>query len=193
MSQKDEKESEGTKKVPISENTRSELLRYYTSQQASQGARLIGFAIVLFTLTQLVQHSHEQPLSSVFSNLPVLLPLSEIGLIIVELLKFGVLLFSIALLIFWVIRTIFRFTVFAYFAQRLIESDEIEVSAQTKEPNCSTVHDAVSNLVAEKKVYFKIPLVWFYTRGKNSQHSKGFLFSAILAILVSLVLLWFLW
>ena len=193
MKQKDEKENEGTKKIPISEKTRSELLRYYTSQQTSQGARLIGFAIVLFTLTQLVQRSHEQPLSSVFSNLPLLLNLSEIGLILVEMFKFGVLLFSIAILIFWVIRTIFRFAVFAYFAQRLIELDVVEVSAQTKEPECSAVHGAVANLVAKEKVYFTVPLVWFFARGENSQNWKGLLFSAILAVLVSLILLWFLW
>lgn len=175
--------------------TKNALLRYYTSNLTSQGARLIGVAVTLFTLIQLVQNSKEVSLSTILlSDFVPAIQLSETGLLILAALKlllFGGILLA---LLFFVIRSIFRFVVFGYLSSYLIRLEHTEVSESTTSLHRTIHSTVVDNLEdAKQKVFWIFPLVWFVSRGKPSQHRKGLLICGFFGICTTLILLWFLW
>lgn len=179
---------------------KNSLIRFYTSQQTSQSARLIGFTIALFTLLQTVQNSEREPLSGIFSELArhIGAIVSELGIseILVmhawigELSKLILVFIAIAGLMTWLIRTLFRFLVWAYFAQfvRNVSFGEI---GNTK-PIHQEIHNATLKLMRKKnkKGYWLFPLIWFIPTAEGSQTGKGWIRCILLATFSTLYLMW---
>jgi hypothetical protein len=182
--------------------TKTSLIHYYTSQQTSQSARLIGFTIALFTLLQVVQYSKQEPLSGIFrelarqiSSVSSKLGISETVVMytwIGEIVKFCVLFLSISFLMTWLIRTVFRFLVYAYHAQYVmfVGKDEIDSSL----PIHYAIHEATFDRIKEIKAYWLFPLKWFMRKGKEKTLTrKGWKRSIVMAIISTLILLWLIW
>lgn len=185
--------------------TKNALLKYYADSRASRGMHLIGFTAGLFTLIQIVQYSNQGPLSKIFSNIEVLFsdfPVDFEFLIptwlssLMLVLKFSFFFLAVCGLLFFIIRTIFRFAVYAYFSDYLIRVKPDEIECNFNE----SIHDAIHTKIMEefesddKKVYRFFRLMWFIHSGKKeSQHQKGYEICAVLAIVFTLVLLWFIW
>lgn len=181
--------------------TKNALLRYYTSNLTSQGARLIGVAIAAFTLIQTVQHSKEEPLSRIFSyasavlyRFAQILKLSELIPSFVATLKlvlFGGILFA---LLFFIVRSIFRFVMFGYYSSYLIRVKYSEISESTKPLHYAIHHTVLNNIRgANQKLYGIFPLIWFVARGEARQHWIGLVICGISALFSTSILLWFLW
>jgi len=190
--------------------TKNALLRYYTSQQTSQGARLIGFTLALFTLIQTVQNSKQQPLSNIFSDLANTLTefaqtceIFEVLSSIIVTISFPLFFLSIFILLFFIFRTIFRFSIFAFFSDYLIKIKSCEISKTTK-PIHHAIHETISDKWEKesKRVYLFFKLIWFINRDSKTskqdrktsrQHWIGFILCGIFAFLLSLILMLFLW
>ena len=182
--------------------TKNALLRYYSSSRASHGVHLIGFTAGLFTLIQTVQHSRQEPLSEIFSNVGAILfeitralGVHGIALSIGEIIKLGVLSFGIGFLLFFIFHTIFRFAVFANFSDYLIGVKPTEISKRT-EPIHEAIHSVVTDNICtrdKKRFYGRIPISWFIVREKDSEHQNGYKMCGILAIVSTLILMGLLW
>ena len=179
---------------------KNSLIRFYTSQQTSQSARLIGFAIALFTLLQTVQNSEREPLSGIFSELArhigaifsgsgiseILVTYAGIG----ELSRFFLVFTAICGLMIWLIRTLFRFLVWTYYAQCVRNVSWAEIDrTQTIHQG---VHSATFELVKKgnKKGYWLFPLIWFIQTGEGGYTRKGWICCILLAIFSTLCLMW---
>lgn len=169
-------------------NAKNSLLRYYSSQQTSQGTRLIGFTVGLFTLLQTVQYAQEVSLSKVFPDLTECIRIIEVCAWLGESVKFSLLFLAIFILLTWTVRTIFRFLVYAYFAERLMKVTQEGIG----EPMHSTIHSTITEKLDEEnvKAYWFFPLTWFFRR---KDKLKGWICCLFLAGLCTLILLWFLW
>jgi hypothetical protein len=172
--------------------TKSALLRHYTSNQTSQGARLIGFTVALFTLLQTVQHSRQEPLSRIFSNIDAFLPQVAPGF--AASLKFLLFFCSVLALFFFIFHAIFRFIVFAYFSDSVIRVKQSEISLWTEGIH-QDIHVAARIRMEEtkKRIYGVFPTVWFVAKGEESQHWKGWIACFFLALCSTLILMLFLW
>jgi len=185
--------------------TKNALLRYYASSRDSQGVHLIGFVAGLFTLIQTVQHSRQEPLSGIFSDVgAILFELSRAHRVLEivsslvatswQVLKFPIFIFSIIFLLFFIIRAIFRFALFAHLSEYLIRLKPSEISERT-EPIHDVIHTAVVDNIdkAKQKVFWVFPLIWFISRGNGNQYWKGQVMCLLLAICSTLTLMLFLW
>ena len=172
---------------------KSALIHHYASNRASHGVHLIGFTAGLFTLIQIVQNSESQPLSGIFKNVSVIF--SGIPPIIGEFFKLMVFFVGIWVLLFFIIRTIFRFAVFAYFAEY-----SLAVGAKETYRRSEPIHEAIHLIVIEKvieankRLYWRFPLSWFVVRrGKESEHHQGYRLCGIIALGLAFVLVSLLW
>ncbi len=187
-------------------NAKNALVRYYTSKETIQGARLIGFTVALFTLLQTFQNSRNEPLSSIFFELTSQLDafFLEYGLSelfgpyawLWEPFKLLVLFVSILLLITMLIRTILRLAVYASYAQHtlLITQNEIEKIM----PIHGAIDLAVYNSIKKRarKLYRLFPIMWFiYAEGEEArgQLRKGWYRSLIIAFISSVILTLLIW
>lgn len=150
------------------------LMRYYTSQQTSQSARLIGFTVALFTLLQTVLYSHQEAFRMLTTT------------------KLYPLFFGMWFLITWLIRTIFRYLISAYLAQAAVHIDLAQID-RTR-PIHSAIQEAIVRgfIDSNKKAYWIFPVTWFLAI-KTSQTLKGWICCLVIATLASSILLWLLW
>lgn len=170
---------------------RSALLRYYTDQQVSQSARLIGFTLALFTLFQIVQSSRTDRFSYIFPAL--------INIDVSPCLKFLFFFCLVWVLFIFLIRAIFRFSVFGLASGHAIFVTDSEVQKMRDEQKGKNepekdefhiFHDAVFKRLSEKRVFGFIRVEWFYAVGKEA---IGYLISVIFGFVFSVLLLWLLW
>jgi hypothetical protein len=120
------------------EEARRALLTYYTSLQSSQTTRLIGFVAGLFTLLQLTQVSKSLTLHTMFSSFPIII---NFPVIVWEAIRFVTLFGGIFIIIFFILRAIFRFCIFGLLSSAV---------ANLSEEDYDTVLKDIGN-VAEKK------------------------------------------
>ena len=171
---------------------KSALLHYYSSNRDSHGVRLIGFTAGLFTLIQIVQNSKKEPLSGIFTKTSVIL--GGIPPSYTEAFKLLVFFAGNGLLLFFIIRSIFRFAVFGYLSEftLAVNSDETFERAEA-------IHMAIHKIVekkivsTKKKLYGVFPLRWFVSTGKDSEHWKGYSLCVFLAVGFTFLLISILW
>ena len=98
---------------------RSILLSHYSDQQHSQATRLIGFVAGLFALWTLTAVVLRLRLSSIFPSFPTIPMITEWvlspDLWIVDLSKVIFLYLGTAFILCFILRSIFRFVIFAHF------------------------------------------------------------------------------
>lgn len=198
------------KNAPSSEKfneTKNALLRHYGTNRASRGVHLVGFTAGLFTLIQTVQYAHKEGarLSEIFldwegffsklvQGLGDLKVLSNWLAPAAQAAKFLLFLIAVGGLLFMIIRTIFRFAVWAYFATYLKRVSPSEISKST-DPIHWAIHMAAANKIIEdrKKVYGFVPLSWFITGLEGSHPGRGFILCLFLAFVSTLFLVGVLW
>ncbi|MCW3985086.1 MAG: hypothetical protein NWE91_01565 [Candidatus Bathyarchaeota archaeon] len=184
--------------------TKNALLRFFTGQATSQAARLIGFTIALFALLQTAQYSRQEPLSSVFSALQFPMILNELYL---EGLKFLVLFVSILVILTFMIRAIFRFSVFSYLSEYLIKINKNDIGTESDGKTvlidgARHIHEATYMATVnylrewayegELKLYFFLPLVWVIGEKGRAKWKDWILYFPV-AIAFTCFLLLLLW
>jgi hypothetical protein len=163
------------------------LLRYYSTSRSSHGVHLIGFTAALFTLIQTAQHSSEWGLSKIFS-LEIPPALESIGEIVRPYLFSGIIWF----LLFFTIWTIFRFTLFAHYAETLMTVKPTDISVQ-KDAIHQAIHLILASKVSTRKCYLVIPSCWFIVSGEYGKHRRGYGFCAVLSLFTTMFLIGLLW
>lgn len=198
--------------------TKGALLQYYSSMQASQATRLIGFVIALFTLIQAVQNLKESYLSSLFPTLAgaleSVLVVSPTLVVLLDFIKLGGLFVGIYLLMLFVMRTIFRFSVFSYLASHLADVKESDVYGTNDEKNGNKPKLSDEDIMARIRMktserllnrdpkLFVFPIKWHFSALVSSGNKQtprktndrwGWRVCCLLALLSSLFLLFILW
>jgi len=158
------------------------LLRYYTDQQTSQSARLIGFVVALFTLLGAVQISKSNPLSTAFNNFPFLFDKEIASAINWSILKFPLFFASVCILNFFIVRAIYRFSVYGFLSSCLIDlrlSEIHDTLAAYKESEDNqrliwALHvTACTKIKKDIKRAFGLPVTLFIPLGDEGEEGKG--------------------
>jgi len=175
------------------EEARNTLLSHYSDSQTSQGARLIGFAVALFTLIQTVQSSGSNLLSTIFptglvmAGFEILTPYANGAK--------AILLFAgILVLMTYIVRTMFRFAVYSGFASYLINLLPFEV--EKNQSIQSAIHNAVIQSMINKnaKLYWVIQCKWFIASECHRRENRnGWILALIIALILTSILVWLLW
>lgn len=175
-------------------------IEYYTSQMSSQAERLIGFAIILFTIVQAIQYSRQNSLSTIFPDVSgwfqsqwlssniVFQSLARVHAL--ELFQFFFLFAIIVVLLVFIFRTIFRYTIFGYslaYARLVTLEDTISSDG-------STLFDAIrlctlDKLRKAKRKSFLFPSEWFF-EAEDSAKGWAVCFCAALFCTVGIILVW---
>jgi hypothetical protein len=142
--------------------------------QTSQSARLIGFTVVLFTLSQIVQLSNQNPISRAFSSLlkNVYVTVPDSLVVIGSLLALLLLFLIFFVLSLFIIRSIFRYAVYGRIISILMHLSETDVQKQQEqqkqESGKKTLQETMSEIVKveslNKKLYGIIPSEYFLAK-----------------------------
>jgi hypothetical protein len=117
-------DNQGKLTYQISE-ARKQLQTYYSDQQNQQMTRLIGFVIGLFTLLQLAQESRNLALSSVFPNVTIFnMPKYAIYW---DPLKVVFLFLGVSLILYFILRTIFRYALYGNMACWVMNINYVDI------------------------------------------------------------------
>jgi hypothetical protein len=182
------------------------LLSQYTAQQNGQGTRLIGFVVGLFTLLQLTQALDQSALSRIFPNFISFLQLTAPW---GDFLKVLFLFMGTWVILYFILRSIFRFSVYGHLSSAAMyvteeEAEEVVVdySKNSKNPEkykklaVWAINIAVARIVYDKKVW-RLPACWFASLPKDPKYpncyKKGFGFLSAFSFVVAFLLLLFLW
>jgi hypothetical protein len=171
---------------------RKALQNYYTDQQNQQGTRLIGFVIGLFTLLQLTQTSKNSPLSGVFPNFPKIINVTLCPLLS-DSLKVVFLFVGTAFIIFFILRTIFRYALYGTMASYIMTVNNYDIKG------CNEMYAlnlAISKDFYTYKTVFGLHARYFLTVGdKEYPHREweGVAILASISIFITFLLLLFLW
>jgi hypothetical protein len=179
---------------------KSDLLSYYSSQQISQGARLVGFAVGTFTLLQVVLHQNH--ISEIFPDARLILTSNEF-LVSDGFWKVFILALGTFMLLVWLIRAIFRFAVFSCLAnwtklvyhkkvQEYISSSKDELSIHAAVMGCARIK--YSEEKNHKHLYWLLPSAWFFPffPEEKTETWKGGIVVTMLAFVSTLTLFWLL-
>lgn len=171
------------------EEAKSALLSHYSEQQVSQGARLIGFAVALFTLVQTVQSTHDGGLS-------VLFPF-DLGWSVPGILKLPFLFAGIFILMTFIVRTIFRYAAMAYLVQCLIELSPVDVAADQSYQTIVQYRATEEFLKSNAKLYGGIVKATQFVKTERPDtrldYRQGWKRSIVIAVVLTSVLIWLLW
>lgn len=139
------------------------LLHYYSSQQASHGALVIGFTVASFTLIQVFQSSSGRAVAS-----PLMILFFGLGLQVLMLL---------------LIYTIFRFSLYGSVSSTLlsVETEDIE------EPTLGKIQEKTFKNLENIKILGIFHPAYFYSRAGAPK--KGIFLSFLLAFLPNAPLL----
>jgi hypothetical protein len=191
------------------EEAKATLIDHYTKQQNAQGTRLIGFVAGLFVLLQVTQTSIEYGLTKIFPNLSTIIISGNIA-ILWDVLKFLFLFLLTSAILFYTLRTIFRYAVFGILSTEVMwvtkdEAREI-VRVFAKKDNEKpeyyefrelwVVHRATASEAYGKNIYWKIKARWFMASANPefpSCENTGFWLCGAFALILAFILLIFLW
>jgi hypothetical protein len=165
-------------------------IEHYTSQMSSQAERLIGFAVLLFTIVQATQYSRQNSLSTIFPDVSGWFQSQGLqSSIVFEWFGVVFLFASIFVLLVFAFRTIFRFTIIGYLLT-YVQLVSLEDAVSCKIP---TVHDAIRHCTVDKlkkakRKSFLFPSGWFI----QEKEYVGWLvcFAAASLCIVGIVLVW---
>jgi hypothetical protein len=137
-----------------SAEARRALLSHYTAQQNGQVTRLVGFVIGLFTLLQLSQALGDKALNQIFRNVPgfIQFTMPWIG----DVLKTLFLFFGTWIILYFILRAIFRFAFYGYLTSEvMIVTDEEAVKAVEDEAKEKVKREGKAQDQEEIKKEFK--------------------------------------
>jgi hypothetical protein len=183
------------------------LLGYYGDLQSSQGTRLIGFAVGLFALLQIAQYPEGS--SHAFNKyLAFNLNLSSIF----AGFKVAVLFGGCLIILYFILRAIFRYSLFGYLPSKIITARKEEAELvlaewkgradlKGKEPTSSALYalnTSIFRKVHDENTVFRIKSRYFYSvLDPNQQYQgnerAGKVILLFLAVVLSGVLIAFLW
>jgi hypothetical protein len=202
------------------ESARKELLAHYTAQQNGQSSRLLGMVVGLFTLLQLTQLMKNSPLGEIFTSFPAISPyLSPYW---TDLLKVIFLSAGVWLVLLFLLRSIFRFSVYGHMASSIIGISKEKtkftivclaktVERQRVEKDRSETIDHVINhfkccpigalhVAVSKEVHgklaFGLPLKLFLPTDNYlcpNRENIGYIALGLLAVFLTVLFLLFLW
>ena len=182
--------------------TRKALLDLYVHQQTAQGTRLIGFVAALFVLLQLTQASKSYRLTEVFASFPPIIPFGNVPLLW-DFLKVIFLFLATTLIMYLILRSIFRFAFYGYMSSEIMVVTEDDakdaIIENAKTPNIGSLwafHKATARVVYNKKVYWFFPAYLFFRIGDSKfpdRDKQGFLVLLIISLATAFLLLLFLW
>lgn len=193
------------------EKARHELLSHFTAIQNNQGTRLIGFVAGLFVLLQLTQTSKAYLLATIFHSFPTITVLGDASLFwLWDSLKVAFLFAGTWAVLFFVLRTIFRYSVFGKMSSYAIwvTKDDAKdfVRAYAKAKNMKPVEfefrktwvlaEAAAKKVYHETIYWKLPARWFLGFGLPGCppcENKGYYFSSAVSSVLTILLILFLW
>jgi len=187
---------------------RKQLQTYYSDQQNQQMTRLIGFVIGLFTLLQLTQSSKSSPLSSVFPYFPSVIEATYAPFW--DFLKVVFLFFGVSLILFFILRTIFRYALYGNMACWVMNINYGDIMKnKDKWSGCNEMFAFNYSLSLEiyrtarttARIFGIVPANWFFhfvdKDKKDTEHPShekcGHVFCIFISALTSLLLLLFLW
>jgi hypothetical protein len=176
---------------------RKQLQTYYSDQQNQQMTRLIGFVIGLFTLLQLTQLSKSYPLRNVFPSFPHVIGATYAPFW--DFLKVLFLFFGVSLILFFILRTIFRYSLYGSMASWVMNVKDYEVKKYRN--NVEYNEMLAFNVILSQGVYkdghiFGLPANWFFNLNDPtcpSHENYGIALYIIISAITSLLLLLFLW
>jgi hypothetical protein len=190
------------------ESAKQALLKHYTDEQNGQITRLLGFAVGLFTLLQLAQSLGDKAFNQIFICFPSLIQFTQPweG----DVLKTLFLFLGTWVILYFILRSIFRFAVFGLFTSyvmwvTIVEARETvrsHVLKNHKKPatyehrELWVVNQATSKFVYDRSVYHSVKAKWFFSTGYPNcpdRKNTGYFFSLSVAFVIAFLLLLFLW
>jgi hypothetical protein len=178
---------------------RKQLQTYYSDQQNQQMTRLIGFIIGLFTLLQLTQSSKSSPLSSVFPHFPRVIEATYGPFW--DFLKVVFLFLGVSLILYFILRTIFRYALYGNMASWVMNIKYDEVMEHKDKGGCNEMY-AVNHALSEKiyrdtHIFWIFPANWFFKVDEDTEYPSrekcGYAVCMFISMVTSLLLLLFLW
>jgi len=177
------------------QETKSALLSYFADSTTAMGARLIGYAVALFTLLQTVQTSGEGKFSRFMPYFPPL-----VNLDVPVAWKTPLLCILVFFLMTLTVRTVFRYATYmglCHYLMEVKESDGVEPSQiADMDPMQAAYFKVMNRMVNVKKVklFGIFPIKFFLTSELYKWENKvGWLISLSFAFILTTFLLWLLW
>lgn len=177
---------------------KNSLLRHYSDIQTSSVTRLIGFVAGLFTLIQTVQTSKIYKISDVFV-IPISIPIPDYILAMTPLLRLLLFAGAVFVLVFYIVRTMFRFAAFNDLKESLLA---LSLSSLPEEPSADTsIEEIIATNVltylrgrkAQAKVY-GIPVTWFIRSDLlKKENTCGLKFAISLSAFLTALFIGILW
>jgi hypothetical protein len=178
-------------------DARKSIQSYYADQQSQQGTRLVGFVIGLFTLLQLTQAYKNSALRNVFPSFNNAFQTHYS--VLFDLWKTVFLFIGVSIIMYFILRTVFRYSLYGKMACNVMTiSDEAVLKHQKEEEynELLAFNVEISESVYDKGNVFGISASWFLTLHNKKHPSKernGEALCAVIAIIITLLLLLFLW
>jgi hypothetical protein len=191
---------------------RKQLQTYYSDQQNQQMTRLLGFVVGLFTLLQVTQSSKSSPLSSVFPHFPSASIKARyapfwlrIGWLSPaenwDFLKVVFLFLGVSLILYFILRTIFRYALYGNMASWVMNIKYDNVMEYKDKGGCNEMY-ALNHALSEKiyddaNIFWIFPANWFFKVDEDTKYPSrekcGYAVCMFISIVTSLLLLLFLW
>lgn len=170
------------------EEARAELLRHYVDLQTSQSTHLIGFVAGIFTLVSAV--SSNDRLFKVFTEGSGII----ISFQLPQWLGFWLFYGAVMVLLFFVLRSVFRFTVFGYLSVYVVLVTQNDIGNAQEPPVISRVQVATAaRLRTANRKSFGFPAMWFLATSDGNEECKGWVVCALLALVFSAILIGLIW
>jgi hypothetical protein len=195
------------------EKAKLELYNHFTDIQNNQGTRLLGFVAGLFVLLQLTQTSKVYFLATVYDSFPTIKVLGDASLFwLWDVLKVAFLFAGTWAVLFFVMRTILRYSVFGQLTSNAIwvTKDDAKnfVRAYAEEKKMKPMDfeyrkawvlaETTAEKVYHETIYWKLPAKWFLTfelptRKCPHCEKRGYYFIGTVSIVLTILIILFLW
>jgi hypothetical protein len=189
---------------------RKQLQTYYSDQQNQQMTRLIGFVIGLFALLQLTTTAKESWFVNAFpyfsriievtSFLPCSVVVALVEICFLCFWKVGFLFAGTAIIMYFIFRTIFRYSLYGNMACNIMTIKDYEVKEFRNNVEYNELlafNTLLSRTVYNEKPIFGLPASWFFGLAKDPKYPShercGIALCISISVLTSLLLLLFLW
>ena len=187
-----------------------ELREDYNGYRNSLGVRLIGLFAALWTLLQTVQNSMLQKLSEIFPDLTIIhIEYTAFEISLITLSKFLLFATSVILLLFFIFRTFFRFSLQSSYITQLYWFEKNDTTQFVKEHQEELgtkhlfirTHEAVGMRIAglpkdknyERMRLWKIPYDWFIPGVSWASQFWGHILCVSLAFISTAVFIFIIW
>lgn len=186
-----------------------EIQKQYSSIRNALGVRLIGLIAGLFTLLQIVQNSQTFKLSKIFPDLAILnIDYTMFGINAITSFKLGLFFAAVWILLFFIIRTFFKFSVCSYYSDHVhwvTKHDLLSLPDEWGLNEIENIHSLVLETTGIKMagklkenskreyLYHVIPYDIFIADAPWGNQKWGYILCAVLSFLATAVLIFIMW